>query len=82
MKPPYRLVNDDISHETVEALEQLLAEARAGKILGFAYVAMRKRREFIGDAAGEAYRNPTFARGMVAALDDHLAELVRTSARG
>lgn len=77
MKPPFRLVSDDTPHETIEALEMLLAQARAGKILGVAYVAMRKRREYVGEATGEAYRSPTFARGMVAALDDYLAELAR-----
>lgn len=81
MKPPFRLVLDAHSHDTVELLEQVLAEARRGQIIGVALVAMRKRREFIGDAAGEAYRNPTFARGMLAALDDRLADMVRGSVR-
>lgn len=67
----------DVDAETIEALEQLLEQARAGQILGVAFVAMRKRREFVGDATGEAYRNPTFARGMLAALDDHLRDLTR-----
>jgi hypothetical protein len=74
-------VSDNLSHETVELLEQLLDEARRGQIIGFAFVAMRKRREFIGDTAGEAHRNPTFARGMVAALDDHLSDLVKSSVK-
>lgn len=76
MKPPFRLVQDTISHETVEALEQLLAMAREGRILGFAIVAMCRRREFFAEAAGEAYRNPVFARGMVASLDDHLSDMI------
>lgn len=77
MKPPFRLVPDALSHDTVELLEQLLDEARRGRILGMAFVAMYKRREFIANTAGEAYRNPVFARGMVAALDDHLGEISR-----
>jgi hypothetical protein len=75
MKPPFRLVPDSLSHDTVELLEQLLNDARRGQILGLAFVAMMRRREFIANTAGEAHRNPTFARGMVAALDDHLSTL-------
>jgi len=77
MKPPYSLVADTISKDTVECLEQLLDEARRGRIIGMAYVAMLKRREYIVNTAGEAHRNPTFARGMLAALDDQLGEKVK-----
>lgn len=77
MNRPFRLVPDALSHDTVELLEQLLDEARRGRILGLAFVAMYKRREFIANTAGEAYRNPVFARGMVAALDDHLGDMSR-----
>lgn len=72
------LVPETISHDTIELLEQLLDDAKRGRVLGVAFVAMRKRREFIGDVTGEAYRNPVFARGMIAALDDYLAELARS----
>ena len=76
MKPPYTLTKDTISHDTVVAMEQLLAEARNGEIIGFAFAAMRKRRKYITNTTGEARRNPTFARGMVAALDDELRDMV------
>ncbi len=72
MKPPFRLVPDTISGDTVEALEQLLAAARKGQVIGLAYVVMYKRRQFIANAAGEAKRNPVFTRGMLACLDDAL----------
>lgn len=74
---PFSLAQRHLSHDTIEALEQLLDEAKRGRVIGLAYVAMYKRREYVTDAAGEAYRNPTFSRGMVAALDDHLRELVQ-----
>ena len=77
MKRPYRLVPDALSHDTVEAIEELLAQARSGQIIGIAFVAMYKRRHYIANSAGEAYRNPTFTRGMVGALDDQLAQLMR-----
>jgi hypothetical protein len=72
MKPPFRLVPDAISPDTVRALEQLLREARRGRIIGVAFVAMYKRREYIANATGEARRSPTFTRGMIASLDDAL----------
>jgi len=77
MKAPYVLIPDNVSHETVKCLEQLLVEARKGEVIGLAYAAMLKRRGYIADSAGEAYRNPTFARGMVAALDDRLSLRIR-----
>ncbi|WKB52293.1 hypothetical protein [Eleftheria terrae] len=75
-RPPFTLVRDLHSHDTVKALEQLLEEARQGKVIGIAFAAMCRRRRFFVSAAGEAHRNPTFARGMVAALDDSLSQLL------
>lgn len=77
MKSPFHLVPDTISKDTVECLEQLLRAARRGQVIGLAYAAMLKRREYIVNTAGEAHRNPTFARGMVSALDDQLGDKVK-----
>lgn len=76
MKAPFVLSTGSFSHETAKSLEALLAQVRSGEIIGIAYVAMCKRREYVTNIAGEAYRNPTFTRGMVAALDDELREMV------
>ena len=72
MKKPFGLMPDTISKDTVEALKTLLADAERGDIIGIACAAMYKGRDFIVNTAGEAHRSPTFARGMVNALDDHL----------
>jgi hypothetical protein len=77
MKPPFVLVQDIVSRDTIECLETLLAEARKGEIIGIAFAAMLKRRAYITNTAGEAHRNPTFSRGMLATLDDQLAQRVR-----
>lgn len=77
MRTPFHLVPDTISKDTVQCLEQLLVAARKGQVIGLAYAAMLKRREYIVNTAGEAYRNPTFARGMVSALDDQLGDKVK-----
>ena len=76
MKPPFRLAPYQISTDTVLACEQLLAEARRGDVIGIAFVVMRKQRSYWVYAAGECRRNPTFARGMVMALNDKLGKLV------
>jgi hypothetical protein len=73
MKPPFSLIGDSLSHETVACLEFLLKEAKNGEVIGIAFAAMLRKRRFLTDTAGECYRNPVFARGMVAALDDELS---------
>jgi hypothetical protein len=76
MKRPFRLIPDSVSKDTVECLEVLLTQARRGEVIGIAFAAMLKRRAYITNTAGEAHRNPTFARGMIATLDDELASRV------
>lgn len=76
-KPPFILVPDTVSRDTVKCLETLLEGARKGEVIGIAFAAMLKKRAYITNAAGEAFRNPTFSRGMVATLDDQLARQVR-----
>lgn len=70
--PAYHLVAPVPSSDTVEVLEDLLAEARRGEVVGLLFAAMTRRRDYYVGAAGEAHRSPTFARGMVCALDDEL----------
>lgn len=76
-RPPFILVPDTVSHDTVTCLELLLDAAKRGEVIGLAYAAMLKRRAYITNTAGEAYRNPTFSRGMIAALDDQLGRHVQ-----
>lgn len=77
MKRPFALIPDVVSTDTVECLQLLLQRAQAGEVIGLAFCAMLKRRAYIVNTAGEAHRNPTFARGMVAALDDELGQRTR-----
>ncbi len=77
MRPPYVLIPDALSHDTIECLESMLEQARNGELIGIAFGAILKRRNYIVNSAGEAYRSPTFARGIVAALDDELSARIR-----
>lgn len=82
VKPPFRLVPDRVSRGTVRALEQLLADARRGELIGIGFVGMYRQREYVANVAGEAKRNPTFTRGMLRALDDELGRLVNNGNKG
>jgi len=73
---PYHLVQDGLSKDTKRALEQLVEDANNGDVIGLAYVAMYRQREYRAGATGECRRNPTFTRGMVRALDDVLGGMV------
>jgi hypothetical protein len=74
MKPPFTLVRDGISTDTEKALLQMLELARKGELIGIAFAGMTRGRKFFVNTAGEAHRSPTFARGMVAALDDEIGK--------
>lgn len=65
------------SADTVEALASLLAKARCGGLVGLVFGVERSGGGFLIDAAGSCLSDPVRARGMVATIDDHLAELVR-----
>jgi transposase len=77
---PFTLIKAGNSDDTVACLRQLLQEAERGEVVGVAYCAMLRRREYVINVCGEAHRSPTFTRGMVAALDDHLADLTQPPA--
>lgn len=77
MKRPFTLVTKTISHDTVEALGTLFEQAKQGDLIGVAFAAMYKEGGYMVDAAGEAHRSPTFARGMIRALDDELIVILK-----
>lgn len=76
-RPPYILVPDTVPHDLIECLQMLLKAAKNGELVGVAFAGMLKQRGYIVNTAGEAHRNPTFTRGMIAALDDQLSGRVR-----
>lgn len=77
MRGPYRLVPDELSDDTVEALRVLYEDAQAGRLVGIAFAGMYRGRRYIVNAAGEARRSPTFSMGMVTMLLDELRALER-----
>lgn len=63
--------------ETIKTLTELLRLAREARVRGLAFAVLYDDGRYSPDVIGDARRNPTFARGMVRALDDLLADLVR-----
>lgn len=72
----YQLARDAISHDTVEALEDLLASAKTGELVGIVFGVMLKRRRYMVNSAGEARRDPTFALGMCQMMSAEMRALV------
>lgn len=70
-----RLVPDTVSEETIRALEFLLKEAKAGRVIGLALIAMHRIDDYSVDATGACKSLPHIARGMIATLDDELSQL-------
>lgn len=63
--------------ETVTALEGLLEEARAGRLIGFvAGLVHQPPAESTSVVVGAAWKYPTYCRGLVANLDDQLAAIL------
>lgn len=72
------IVTPEPSEETIRALEELLHDARHGYISGLVFAAMRPgAHDYIIGTTGEARRRPTYARGMIQAVDDDLRDVLK-----
>ena len=77
---PRPRVSNAVSDDTIEALENLLKRAKAGEVVGLAFAALLPRRRYFIEVTGDAYKDPTFARGMVSAIDDELRSMIDEAA--
>jgi hypothetical protein len=66
----------EVNRETVRCLVQLLELATKGEVIGLAFAAQKPGRVYFTDVVGDTQDSPTFARGMIRALDDELAKRV------
>jgi hypothetical protein len=71
-----KLVEPTVSPETVAVLTDLLQQAKAGQVVGVAFVAVHNLQDYTVDVAGVVRIRPTLIRGMVRALDDELGRLI------
>lgn len=75
-----QLVRDAISRDLLEALDALLLAAQEGVVVGAVFGVALKGRKYYVNVAGTLARDPTFGRGIVAALDDELMSMVQGKA--
>lgn len=73
MGTPLRAVPARIDPLVTKALTILLQEAADGRIIGFAYVALRPHHEYSADLVGTALDSPLLSRGICRALEDAVA---------
>lgn len=73
---PYKIIRNTERPDLVHMLENLLSDARDGTLVGMAAACVFTKMRFFTPVAGIFLTNPTFGRGVVAALDDELADMV------
>lgn len=71
------VVKQAVDRDTVEALAGLLKEARAGKVIGLAYLALYRGDDYSGDLVGNVKEHPLMARGICRALEDEISSYLR-----
>lgn len=76
MEGKLAVVHPTVDRDTLEALERLVSAAKAGRIVGLAYVALHCGPDYSGDVVGRARAHPLFTRGVVRALEDAIAASV------
>lgn len=71
-----RMVRSKPDQDLIKMLENLLDDARAGILTGMAAACVFTKNRFFTPVAGVCLDSPTFARGVVACLDDELADMI------
>ena len=71
-----RLVTTKPDQDLIKMLEELLSDARDGVLIGVAAACVFTKKQFFTPVAGICLDSPTFARGVVACLDDELADMI------
>ena len=72
LKPVLQLVPPKADQSTIDTLAELLAEARAGKIVGLAFVVLRPGTDWEAGFRGECSDHPLFTIGILEKLKSHL----------
>ena len=70
---PLSIVQPLIDQSTVDALKNLLEEAQRGRIVGLAYIALKRGPDYSADVVGAALQHPLLTRGIAGALADAVA---------
>lgn len=65
MKAHLRIVKAQPEHNTIKVLRSLLHQAEAGELIGLAFTAMYKHREWACGTTGEADLNKAYTVGLL-----------------
>ena len=71
-----RLVPPPRSIDTIKTLEHLLAEAKAGHLIGLAWISLHPGHGYNVDVTGEAAHDPEFVLGLTKVLETQLEKLI------
>ncbi len=66
------------STETVYWLEERLAEARRGELIGIAAICMYSHSDYGISIRGEIRKSPVYTRGLLPELDHELGRILRS----
>lgn len=72
-----RAVPPKIDHDTIQLLEDLLASAWAGKVIGLAGITICPGRQIKTVVSGEAGHNPALSRSGLKAFSRELGDWIR-----
>lgn len=68
----FHVIEPFVSRDTIQALEELLEDARAGHCVGVAFAAMYRRNRMVLDTAGECTSKPVHTVGMLNILTNRI----------
>lgn len=74
---PLNVVKAAPDSRVIEALQQLLLEAKAGRITGLAYVALEPGHGFTADVLGSVVESRVLALGITQVLKETVLKLPR-----
>lgn len=77
-----QLVKAAISIDSIEAIEQIRQGFLEGHYIGAVVGLIRPRMRYTVHCIGMACRNPTFSRGVTAAIDDELRDMIHGDGGG
>lgn len=72
-RQPLRVVLPQADRETIEILLDLLYRAEQGEVVGLAYVALHRGKDYSGDVSGSVKSHPLFTIGVIRALEHLVA---------
>jgi hypothetical protein len=71
-----QLLREVVSKDTLQCAKALVTKAEDGEVVGAVIGFIYRRQKYSVAVCGQAFDNPTWARGVTAAIDDELYTLI------